>query len=156
MREKEKMQEQKQNSNVVIGKIVGTIDKTDEDRCLGKVKNVGGDQNVENEAADNTEESKVNIYDIKNKEQISEACSSDKDKEDQNIHEIETSRGEESIEDHKAEKDERVKEGIVEKDTARPVHLIQGLESKYVNDEEDEDIMREIEEQLKDISVARI
>ena len=163
MREEEKIQEQEQNSNVMVGEKVGTTEENKGNRCLEKINKVyhddgvRGDQNVENEAADYcTEESKVKMYDKRDKGQISEPCSSEKDKEEQNIHDIEISRAEEPNRDRKAEKDEKLKESIVEKDASRPDHLAQGIESKHANYEEDEDIMQEIEEQLKDISVARI
>ena len=156
--QEEEVEEKEQNSNVAIGEKVGTIDKM-EGRFLEKVNNVyhdgfGGHQNEESAAENhNTEDNQVEAYSIRNEEQIPESCSSGKDKEEKNIQETEISRGGEFINDHKAEKDEK----LIEKDTTcRPDHLVEGIESKHGNDEEDEDIMREIEEQLKDVSVARM
>ena len=120
---------------------VGTIDKKEGNGCLAKtyLGEVGGAQNVENEA-----ESETGI--LRSKEEISEASSSDKEKEEQEISETETSRGEQSVKENN-KKDEKLRESIVE-DLGRPDHLVEGFVSKDTNDEEDEDIMKEIEDQL--------
>ena len=138
----EQRQEQEHISNVAKGGQVGTIDKKEGNGCLAKtyLGEVGGEQKVENEA-----ESKTDI--LRSKEEFSEASSSDKEKEEQEISETETSRGEQSIKENN-KKDEKPGEIIVDEDLGRPYHLEEGVVSKDTNDEEDEDIMKEIEDQL--------
>ena len=133
-------QELEQNSNVEMGGQVGTIDKKEGKAYHGEV---GGRQKVENEAGS---ESDV----LRSNKQISEASSSGKEKEQQGFSEAETCRGDESINDEK-EKDVKLRESPVEEDVGRPDDLVEGIVSKDTSDEENEDIMREIEDQLKDM-----
>ena len=153
-----------QKSNVVMAGKVETTDKKGGNGCTEKVSMayqgaVGGHQKVQNEA-DQCRESEPKLYNLRSKEKISEASSSDNEKEQEDNYEREIGRQDETIKDEKGnngENDEKLRESFGEEDIGRPDHLLQSIASKEtkINDE-DEDIMREIEEQLKDISVVRM
>ena len=125
--------------------------KEDGNGCLemayhGEVKSR---QKEENEASDQLRERETKI--LRSREHLSEESSADKETELEGI--SETSREHESIKEVE-EKDEKLKESVPEENVGKPDRLVEGIVSK--DDEEDEDIMREIEEQLKDISVTKI
>ena len=166
LQERRLVQEQGlQKSNVAMAGKVETTDKTGGNGCTEKVSMayqgvVGGHQKVQNEA-DQCRESEPKLYNLRSKEKISEASSSDNEKEQEDNYERETGRQDETIKDEKGnnagENDEKLRESFGEEDIGRPDHLLQSIASKETkNNDEDEDIMREIEEQLKDISVVRM
>ena len=169
LQERRLVQEQglhlEQKSNVVMAGKVETTDKKGGNGCTEKVSMtyqgaVGGHQKVQNEA-DQCRESEPKLYNLRSKEKISEASSSDNEKEQEDNYERETGRQDETIKDEKGdnagENDGKLRESFGEEDIGRPDHLLQSIASKEIkNNDEDEDIMREIEEQLKDISVVRM